>query len=199
MKCAVVLAAGQSRRMGTQKLLLPYAGQTVIGHVVDTVLASTLDAVYVVVGRDADRIAAALADRPITLVNNPAGESDMLASVRCGLAALPEACEAALLVLGDQPAIQAEWIDEMAHRFDQTTSGIVVPTFQGRRGHPLLLAMRYRNEILTRYDDVGLRGLLWAHGDDVLPWPAPTREILADMDLPEDYRRELAARRLRET
>ena len=105
MICAVVLAAGLSRRMGVQKLLLPFAGKTVIAHIVDQILASNIDDIYVVVGHESERVRRELSERNVTIVSNPDYESGMLSSVRCGLAALPEECRAVLVALGDQPSI----------------------------------------------------------------------------------------------
>jgi molybdenum cofactor cytidylyltransferase len=193
MILAIVPAAGQSRRMGAAKQLLPFAGTTVIGHIVDELRRSRIDEVCVVVGHEADRVCRALEGRTVRIVVNPDfAQSDMLASIRCGLLAMPTACRAVLAALGDQPAITAELIDGMIDCFAICGRGIVVPVHAGRRGHPLLLAGRYRGEILTGCDRVGLRGLLAAHADDVFELPVLTSAVLADMDYPEDYQRELA-------
>ena len=196
MICAIVLAAGRSRRMGTQKLLLPLAGTTVIGHVVDQLLASALDGIYVVTGHQADRVGAELAGRRVHVVVNGDYEAGMLSSVRCGLRALPRRCEGVLVALGDQPSVTSALVNEMVRAFAACESGIVVPVHEGRRGHPLLFSVRFADEILTRHDDVGLRGLLRAHPDDVLELPGGSQAVLSDMDCPEDYRRE--ADRLKE-
>ncbi len=193
MICAVVPAAGRSRRMGTQKLLLPYGDSTLIGHVVDELLRSVVDQVYVVVGHQRQRIVAELSGRAVSVVTNPDHGRGMLSSVRCGIEALPPQCEAIVVALADQPAITAELVDAMAESFATVNQRILVPVYRGRRGHPLLLSADYRGEILTRHDDLGLRGLLSAHGDDVFELPASTAAILSDVDYPEDYRRERAA------
>jgi molybdenum cofactor cytidylyltransferase len=190
---AIVPAAGQSRRMGVPKQLLPFAGTTVIGHIVDELKRSRIDEVCVVVGHQADRLRAALEGRSVRVVVNPDYErSDMLGSIRSGLAAMPAACRVVLVALGDQPAITAELVDAMIDCFLTGGRGIIVPVHAGRRGHPLLLAGRYRGEILTGCDQVGLRGLLAAHADDVFELPVSTSAVLSDMDYPEDYQRELA-------
>lgn len=191
MICAVVLAAGLSRRMGAQKLLLPFGGKTVIAHIVDQILASEVDETYVVVGHEGERVRQELSGRHVTIVSNPDYESGMLSSVRCGLAALPEGCRAVLVALGDQPSVTSRLIGEMIRAYEITEKKILVPAYDGRRGHPLLFSAEYRHEILSHYDDVGLRGLLHAHPDDVFELDVSISTVLCDMDNPEDYRREL--------
>jgi len=186
---ALVLASGRSRRMGVQKLLLPVGAQPLIARVVDEVLRSPVDEAVVVIGHDGERITEALAGRRVRFITNPDTEGEMLSSVRCGLRAMPEACDAVLLVLGDQPGLKAEVIAGLVRAFRKTDRGIVVPTHSGRRGHPLLFSMHYRNEILSRYDDVGVRGLLQSHPEDVLEVEVAAPGVLEDMDVPEDYRR----------
>ena len=189
MTSAVVLAAGRSRRMGTQKLLLPLRGKPLIAHVVDAVLASPVARVYVVTGGDGDAIAAALAGREVELVANRDLEGDMLSSVRCGLEALPAVCLAALVVLGDQPGITAEAIAALLAASQATERGIVVPICAGRRGHPLLIRRRHWEAIRRGFAGEGLRGLLAEQADDVMEVPMVGGEMFLDIDRPEDYRR----------
>ncbi len=191
MICAIVLAAGESRRMGSHKLLLPFGSTTIIAHIVDQLLRSAVSKVLVVVGHDEQRVADQLSGSSVEIVTNPNYKAGMLSSVRCGLQALPQECEAVLVALGDQPAVTSELVDEMARSFSATDKGILVPVYRGRRGHPLLFSGHYRDEILTHYDDVGLRGLMRTHPDDILDMDVSTPAVLSDMDYPEDYRREL--------
>ncbi len=192
MICAIVLAAGESRRMGVQKLLLPFGGTTVVGHIVSELNRSVVDTVIVVVGHDGDRVAEELSGRSVSIATNPNYKAGMLSSVRCGLDALPKQCDAVMVALGDQPAISAGLVDEMVQSFGSTDKGILVPLYRGKRGHPILFSVGYRDEVLERYDDVGLRGLLRTHPDDVYELDVPTSAVLSDMDYPEDYRRERA-------
>jgi molybdenum cofactor cytidylyltransferase len=189
--CAVVLAAGLSSRMGVQKLLLPFGGKRVVGHIVDQLLASTIDEVHIVVGHQAEQIIAELSGRAVSIVNNPDYESGMLSSVRCGLKSLPEKCRAVMVVLGDQPSITTELIDQMLKSFAATEKDILIPLYKGKRGHPILFSLKYRDEIMTHYDDVGLRGLMHKHSEDMFELEVPTASVLCDMDYPQDYRREL--------
>jgi len=192
MICAVVLAAGCSRRMGTQKLLLPFAGSTVIGHVVGQIMASDVDQAYVIVGRDAAAIVEALRDRPVGIVRNPQPDGDMLSSIRCGLRAVPPDCRAVLVGLGDQPGITGELVNCLINAYLSSDRRIAVPVHAGQRGHPLLLSVDHREEVLRNYDRVGLRGLLREHPEDVLEVPVSSPAAVSDMDYPADYRRELA-------
>ncbi len=96
------------------------------------------------------------------------------------------------MALGDQPSITTALVDALVAAFPRCGGGILVPLHAGRRGHPILFAGRYREEVLTRFDDVGLRGLIQAHPDDVTELAVSDEAVLSDMDYPEDYRRELA-------
>jgi molybdenum cofactor cytidylyltransferase len=196
MIVAVVPAAGLSRRMGKCKQLLPFAGTTIIGHIVDELQRSRVDEVRVVIGHEADRLREELGPRGVRIVVNPDYErTDMLASIRCGLAELPPQCRAILVAPGDQPAVRAELIDAVIDCYLAGSGGIVVPCHASRRGHPVLFAAAYRAEILTGYDQVGLRGLLAVHADDLFELQVPASLMVSDMNYPEDYQRELARRR----
>lgn len=192
MICAIVLAAGCSSRMGSQKLLLPFGSKTVITHIVDQILAAHIDQVYVVVGHQRKKIEWELSERPVYMVDNPNYESGMLSSVRCGLRAVDKKCQAVLVALGDQPSVTTTLVDQMVKSFGVDKKQILVPLYQDKRGHPILFSMIFKEEILTNFDDVGLRGLLQAHSDDIFEMSVSSPTVLSDMDCPEDYQRELA-------
>jgi molybdenum cofactor cytidylyltransferase len=182
--------------MGTQKLLLPYAGKTVIRHIVDQLIASSVQRVLVVVGADRERTAGVLADTAVTFIPNDDPNADMLSSVRCGLRAVRNECDGVLVALGDQPSISPAIVDQLIAGFNPPRRSIIVPTHSGRRGHPILFACAFRDEVLSQFDGTGLRGLLLAHPVEVLELETGAPSVLSDMDNPEDYRRELE--RLRE-
>jgi molybdenum cofactor cytidylyltransferase len=188
---AIVLAAGRSRRMGTQKLLLPFGGVPLIRHVVEQVAAAPPRQLLIVVANDRAAIEAAVVGIPASIVVNPNPDGDMLSSIRAGLRELLDEGQGILVVLGDQPAIRTEVIDELRKAYETSGAGIVVPAHEGRRGHPILFSSKYRREILTQFDDVGLRGLVEAHPQDVHEVAVADESILSDMDVPEDYQREL--------
>jgi len=189
MLSALLFAAGRSRRMGMQKLLLPWRGKPMVAHVVDELLRSPVEDVVVVVGSDGKPIRDAIADRQVRVVINPQPEAEMLDSVRCGLRAISEDVSAVVVALGDQPGITAEVVETLTQCFQTMGRGIVVPVYQGKRGHPLLFSTAYRDEILARHEGRGLRGLLDAHPEDVYELEVGTSGVLQDVDSREDYRR----------
>lgn len=179
--------------MGTNKLLLPFAGSTVLGRVVDAYLEAGAHSVVVVVRPDEVAMRAALAGRAVTFVENPDAEGDMLSSVRCGLRALPESVQTIAVSPGDQPALTATTVRGMLEVFQTTArigpQAILVPVHQGRRGHPLIFAARYRDELLTSHDGVGLRGLLERHAGEFVEWVTEDAAVLQDLDTRADYER----------
>ncbi|TAK92798.1 MAG: nucleotidyltransferase family protein [Verrucomicrobia bacterium] len=189
MICAVVLAAGRSERMGTQKLLLPLGGKPVIARIVDELRQSSHDRIVVVVGRDGEKVRHALAGRDVTFATNPDFNGDMLSSIRCGLRATLPDCEAALIVLGDQPNLTAQLVEKLTRAFADMPGKIIVPANGGHRGHPLLIPTRLAAELLTGYEKTGLRGLLDAHAAEVCRIEVADSALLEDMDTPEDYQR----------
>ena len=185
---AVVPAAGRSRRMGTQKMLLPFAGSTVIGQVVRTLRSAPLRGVVVVVSPDGGAVEAEALAAGASTVVNPDQDADMLSSVRCGIRALPVDADAALVALGDQPTVKASLVASLVQAFSARTDAIVVPVHRGTRGHPLLVASRWFGGVLTRYDGTGLRGLLSEQGDSVVELHVDDEWVLRDVDDPADYR-----------
>ncbi|MDZ4857689.1 MAG: molybdenum cofactor cytidylyltransferase [Candidatus Hydrogenedentes bacterium] len=188
---AIILAAGESRRMGKQKLLLPYAGKTVVEHIVDQVLASEVDSTVVVTGHDRDGVIRVLADRELTFAHNSRYTEGMLTSIRVGLAVFPPDLEAFLVVLGDQPSLTPAIINALIEAFRREPQGIIVPFHDDDTGHPVLIASKYREQVMTQFDDTGLRGLIYGRPDEVVKLPIGTSDVLRDMDTPEDYEREL--------
>lgn len=185
---AVVLAAGGSRRMGTQKLLLPFGGRTVVGTVVEAALGSRADGVMVVLGAAAGEVRRELEASGASFAVNADYGRGMLSSVQAGFEALPADAEAAVVMLGDQPFLPARIIDAVVGAYRESRKGIVIPVFRGRRGHPVLVDMRYRGEVLGLDPADGLRQLMRAHPGDIREIEVDDANILRDMDTPEDYR-----------
>jgi len=200
MICAIVLAAGRSQRMGTQKLLLPFAQSPVIARVVDAFFRAAVDQVILVVRPGHKELREVLAGRPVILVENADVEGDMLSSVRCGLKALPSNVKTIMVSPGDQPSIEPVLIRRMIAAYKSSDRSILVPVYHGRRGHPLMFGAQYRNELLTSHDGVGLRGLLQTHAAEVGEWLSNDAAVLGDLDTPADFRlAQAGARRARDT
>ncbi len=185
----LLLAAGESRRMGQPKMLLPYGASTIIETVAHAALSASVDEVILVLGAWEDRIREAVARLPLTLAVNTEYRKGMLSSIQCGFRHLGPDTEAAVILLGDQPEIPAKVIDMVVDAWRSSGKGLVVPVFADRRGHPLLVDMRYRDEVRGLDPATGLRALLNAHEDDVHEIAVPVEAILNDVDTPEDYRK----------
>jgi len=184
---AIILAAGSSTRMGTQKLLLPYRESSIIETVVDNVLASKVDRVLVVLGADHAEVTRALHGKPVDFCNNKAHASGMLSSVLCGFRALPEEANIALVFLGDQPEISPQVTNAVIDAYNEDIRGIVIPVYNHRRGHPLLIDLKYRRDINKLDLEKGLRSLMHLFPEDVLEVEVDHPGILVDIDTREDY------------
>lgn len=187
---AIVLAAGESRRMGTQKLLLPFGERTVVETVVRKALDSGVDRVMVVVGADRETVRARLESPPLTIVDNENFRQGMLTSIQAGFAALPSDAAAAVVMLGDQPAVPTEAVRTVVRAARESGKGIIIPTCGGRRGHPVLIAAKYGRAVAALDPGIGLRQLRLEHPEDVLEVEVGDPAVLRDLDTPEDYERE---------
>ena len=189
MVTAIVLAAGESRRMGALKPLLPYGPGSVIQAVVRSLKASPVDRVLVILGHRSGEIAANLAGTGAETLFNPRYPEGMLTSVQAGVAAASPEAEWLLIALGDQPTLRPETVHALLQEGRNGPRGLVVPSYGNRRGHPLLIHARYRDEIMALEGEGGLRQLFQRHPEEVAYVVVPDPDVLADMDTPEDYRR----------
>ncbi len=175
--------------MGAPKLLLPFAGSTVIARVVDAFLGAPVERVIVVVRPRDSNLRDTLAARQVSFIENPDPAGDMLSSVRCGLRAVPGDTETVAVSPGDQPSLEPSLVRRILSAYETSGRGILVPVHGGRRGHPLVFSAGYVAELLTRHDGTGLRGLLQTHVEDVLEWRTSDAAVLEDLDTPADYQR----------
>lgn len=188
---AVVLGAGLSRRMGSPKLLLPWGATTVIGKVVSTCVGAGAAEIVVVTGAETVSIRAALADLPATTVFNPDyQQGEMVSSLKVGLGALPEAIAAALVVLGDQPQIEANTISLVVGAYRSSQAQIVVPSYELRRGHPWLLHRSLWERIQSLSGERTMRDFLNEHAHLIHYVAVDTPGILKDLDTPQQYQAE---------
>jgi molybdenum cofactor cytidylyltransferase len=185
---AIVLAAGKSTRMGERnKLLMPLHGEPMIARTATAVAASPAKPIIVVTGNDADAVKAALKNQPMTFAHNPRYADGMSTSLHAGLAALPADADAVLICLGDMPAITPAAIGKLIAAFNPTEGrAIIVPTFQGKRGNPVLFARAYVDEMMHLEGDTGARALLSDHAEAVYEVETDAG-VLADADTPAAF------------
>jgi len=187
--CILILAAGESKRMGKAKLLLHYDQKTIIEDVVHNCLSSNSDKVIVVLGGHREKILPLIKHLPVSVIFNPDYKKGMLSSIQCGIRSLPPNTGAIIFVLSDQPGIPSDVIDLLIDTYNKTKKGILLPVFSQRRGHPILIDVKYTEKILNLSPDIGLRRLIHAHPDDILEVPVDNPNVLKDIDTPEDYKR----------
>ena len=187
----VVLAAGESRRMGRLKALLPFGQRTVIEQVLQPLLHADLDSITVVLGHRADEIRAVLASWPVHTVYNAYYREGMTRSVQTALQSITPIPQAYLLALVDQPHLGLPPVQKVLNAFERTGKGLVIPSWHGKRGHPIVLAARYRQEVLDLGPDQGLNIVTRGHPDDTLEVPMSDDDVLRDMDYQSDYEAEL--------
>jgi molybdenum cofactor cytidylyltransferase len=188
---AIVLAAGESRRMGSPKMILPYKGMTIIEKVLENVLASDVEKVVTVLGSNKDEVLKVIEKFPVLHCINSNYKNGMLSSVKCGFEFLPADFRGALVFLGDQPMAETSVINKMINAYNESGKGILVPVFENKRGHPLLADKKYRDEIINLDDPEGLKGLLRRHPDDLLEVLTENPSVLMDIDTREDYINEI--------
>ena len=184
---AVVMAAGRSSRMGgANKLLTEVGGLPMIARAVDAVLASRARPVTVVSGYDGARVRAAIGDRPVAIVDNPAFASGMASSLKAGILSLPVDIDGAIICLADMPLVNSQTLDRLIAAFNPVEGrAICVPTWDGKRGNPILWAKRFFPEIASLAGDVGARHLIGQYAELVAEVPMPDDSVLVDIDTPE--------------
>jgi molybdenum cofactor cytidylyltransferase len=190
---AIVLAAGESKRMGQTKQLLDWEGRTILQRVLENLSRSRVDEVTLVLGHEAERILQALDTRRVKVAINKNYKEGMITSIRQGLASLNDQVEAFFIVLADQPAVGPEIFDRLISEFRRITppKNIVLPAFRGRRGHPALFSAKYQEEAFRIEGDVGFRRVLQEHPEEILTVEMDTDSILQDIDTPDDYQKQL--------
>jgi len=193
---AIVLAAGLSTRMKRLKQLLPYGRHTVVEQVVSVLLASCADEILVVTGHERDAVEEVLAKWPVKLVFNPDyAEGEMLSSVQVGLGAASAASQAALLGVGDMPAIEEDVITRLIQAYRAAGDDrVYIPSFQMRAGHPVLVPRPYWGAILSLPRGDNPRSVLRAETTQVQWVLVDTPSVLQDLDTPDDYQRALGLR-----
>lgn len=177
--------------MGEPKQLLPFGESTIVETVVDNMLGAKFDEVIVVVGHRASEVQKQLGTRPINIVFNPDYREGMLTSAQAGIRTLASS-DAFALMLVDQPFITSALIDQVVDAYVQTENGIALPSYNYKRGHPVIFDQKYASDILALTSESGgVRTLFKAYGDDIHYVTVDTDSVLRDIDYREDYERAL--------
>jgi len=184
---AVILAAGESKRMNGPKLILPYGKSTIIAHLIENILESEIDNIMVVLGGWRDELGKAIKDLPVSSCYNGNYRSGMLSSVICGIDSLPPDAGAAMIIPGDQPGITPDVINSLIRTLNETGRGIIVAVHKGKRGHPVLISRKFFDQIRDLDPDIGLRDLLSKSGNEVYEVETGDNKILMDIDTNKDY------------
>jgi len=184
---AILLAAGRSRRMGAFKPLLPFGERTVVEACVENLRAAGVREIVVVVGHRAEEVRARLSHLPVKFALNDEAASEMGVSIGRGVEQVSEGATATLIALADQPAVTAEAIKKIADEHLRDGARLVVPTWRGRGGHPVLVSLDFRSELRRLDLRRGLRALFDRHGNEVRRVPSTSPYVVRDMDTWEDY------------
>jgi CTP:molybdopterin cytidylyltransferase MocA len=185
---AILLAAGRSRRMGVFKPLLPFGNQTVIECSVRNLQAAGVSDIVVVLGHRAEDIGAHLNAFNLTFTVNPDPDSEMSVSIARGVDAVRAGARGLLIALVDHPGVPPEVIKAVIGAW-RNGARLVQPEYEGRGGHPVLIDLAYRHELLALDPASGLRSLFAAHREEVRRLPVQSPYVARDMDTWEDYRR----------
>ncbi len=188
MITAVILAAGQSRRMGQPKANLPWGETTVLSHILDVLEKAAIDGIVVVTGSVPFQNMHQERSFPVQFIQNThAAQSGMLTSLQVGLRSIPPECSAALVTLGDQPQIELDVVRSLIKIYRSASCPILVPSYQNRRGHPWLLGRSMWEDVLGLNAENTMRDFLYSHSSDITYIEINSASILQDMDTPADY------------
>lgn len=189
MISALLLAAGESRRMGDFKQLLRLGDKSFVEHCVDNLLASRVGEVVVVTGHRESEVRRAIGGRRVIFAYNAEYKSGMTSSIKRGMHAVSESSNACVLALVDQPRIDPSVIDRIIETYEKAQPLIVIPTYQGKNGHPILLDLILKREVLNLDSSKGLREVVHAHQAETARVEVSDGRVLEDCDSPDDYER----------
>ena len=188
MISTMILAAGESKRMGTPKMLLRWGESPVLGHVISTFIQAGIEDVLVVTGGAREQVEEIVKQHGgRSVFNEEYSQCEMLGSLQKGLQAQLPQTQATFVALGDQPQIQAGTVQLIRDIFESERSSLIVPSFQMRRGHPWLVERSLWIDLLEMRFPQSPRDFLIRHADKIRYVTVDTPTILADLDTPEDY------------
>ncbi len=183
---AIILAAGRSTRMGSNKLLEELDGKALVRHVADAALGSIARSVWVVTGHEGESVRARLDGLGVRFVHNPDFALGLSTSLKAGVMALPAEAKGVVVLLGDMPRVTSEVINSVIQAFEAQPQAIAaVPVYQGEWGNPVLLSRSLFGAVAALQGDAGARKLLNGRAGEVLEVPVSNDAVLIDLDTPE--------------
>ena len=189
MLAAVILSGGASRRMGSPKALLPYQGRPFLEHLLDITKHPRIGVRRVVLGADAGPIVKEIALVGDEIVVNHEWEQGQLSSIHAALRSLPSGTEGIVLCPVDHPLVSAALIDELIEAFDKGLAPVVVPLYEGQRGHPVIFSAALYEELLNAPMDKGARAVVWAHKNEVAEVPTNEEGCVLNLNDPDAFLR----------
>ena len=193
MLASIILSGGASQRMGSPKALLPYQGRPFLEHLLQVTVHAKITVRRVVLGKDAEPISSAVPLAPEEIVINPRWEEGQLSSIQAAIRSLPPDTDGMLLCLIDHPLISGALVNDLIEAFYSPQSSgparIVLPTFRGQRGHPVIFSASLYLELLTAPLDKGARAVVWAHASDVFEMPTTEQGCVLNLNDPETLQR----------
>jgi CTP:molybdopterin cytidylyltransferase MocA len=189
MLAAVILSGGASQRMGSPKALLPYQGRPFLEHLLEVTRHPKITARRVVLGVHAEPIAKAIHLSADEVVINTDWEKGQLSSIQAALKSLPPGLDGILLCLIDHPLISANLVGDLISTFYTSNASIVLPVFEGRRGHPVIFSARLFPELQAAPSDVGARAVVWAHRPEICEFPTNEEGCVLNLNDPETFAR----------
>lgn len=189
MLAAVILSGGASSRMGSPKALLPYQGRPFLEHLLKITIHPEIGARRVVLGADAESIAKAIPLKANEMIINSQWEKGQLSSIQAAVRKLPAGTEGMLLLLIDHPLISSLLVGELIAQFHKSRKPIVLPVYEGRRGHPVIFSASLYPELLRAPAETGARAVVWAHADEVEEIPTNEEGCVLNLNDPETLNR----------
>jgi len=192
MLAAAILSAGESRRMGTPKALIPYRGATFLEHLIEVTTHPRVGVRRIVLGAGAHAIRDKLGLDPASLVINEHWHLGQLSSIQAAVRSLPPGeTEGLILCPVDHPLVSAELVARLIAEFDSSGKTIVLPAFHGKRGHPLIFRASVYEELLAASPEVGARQVVWNHAREVLEVPTDEEGVVVNLNDPDALKKAL--------
>ncbi len=191
MLAAVILSGGASRRMGSPKALLPYQGRPFLEHLLDVARHPKIGLRRVVLGADAEPIAKEVNLALDEIVINEQWEKGQLSSIHAALRSLPAQTDGIILLLIDHPLISSVLVAELIDGFYNTGKSIVLPVYDGRRGHPIIFSSALYQELMNAPLETGARSVVWAHAGDVQVVQTNEEGCVLNLNDPDTLRKAL--------